>query len=748
MRFQTAIRRFFFSFPIQLLLMLVKKNPLLLAAWAILWGFITQTLSVKWGIPYLFLDPEYMGNIGFGSFLILGGAFGVFIMAFNISSYIMNGFRFPFLATLSLPFLKYIINNSIVPILFVSTYLYQFVNFQLRNEYQSNYNIIIDASGLLLGMFIIISLTTVYFFSTNKDIYKMFGISVNEHAGPVTRTRKSGIVSHGRKGKEWEVETYFSSTGKIRLVRGTEHYDPKMIESVFRQNHLNAAFIEVIVFIVIIVLGLFRDYTLFRVPAGASITMMFSMLIMLTSAFRFWLRGWAFSVLLFVFLVFNYLAQFDFMGSKNKAYGLNYNKSLVPYNLNKLKDLSTDLNYKTDMSGTIDILEKWKRKCFAAGSQKPKLIFINASGGGIRSALWTFRVLQVADSLSNGRMIRQTQLISGSSGGLIGASYFRELYWRYQQHKINSYRSNTYLVNISKDLLNPIALSFAVNDLFISLEHFHEGHFSYVKDRGYAFEQQLNENTGHILAKKISDYRLPEAEAIIPMLIINPTINNDGRSMYISPQPVSYFTDNWGTDHYYHYPNIIEGVEFRRLFAAQDADSLYFTSALRMNATFPYIMPVASLPSEPMLEVMDAGIRDNFGLNTSLSFLYTFRQWIEENTSGVIFVQIRDTRREVPIERKQTKSLLDKLTAPLGSFYGNFSKIQDYNHDQYFQYASSWFHGQMDVISFEIPNDKEKISLSWHLTTREKNYIYNAIDLPKNRQALSQLKILLERESQ
>ena len=63
-----------------------------------------------------------------------------------------------------------------------------------------------------------------------------------------------------------------------------------------------------------------------------------------------------------------------------------------------------------------------------------------------------------------------------------------------------------------------------------------------------------------------------------------------------------------------------------------------------MNATFH--VPTVNLPTDPPIEVMDAGMRDNFGMKTTVQFLYTFREWIQENTREVIVVQIRDLQKD------------------------------------------------------------------------------------------------------
>jgi hypothetical protein len=44
----------------------------------------------------------------------------------------------------------------------------------------------------------------------------------------------------------------------------------------------------------------------------------------------------------------------------------------------------------------------------------------------------------------------------------------------------------------------------------------------------------------------------------------------------------------------------------------------------------------------PVIDVMDAGLRDNYGQETSLRFAEAFDDWIKENTSGVLIIQVRD----------------------------------------------------------------------------------------------------------
>jgi hypothetical protein len=61
-----------------------------------------------------------------------------------------------------------------------------------------------------------------------------------------------------------------------------------------------------------------------------------------------------------------------------------------------------------------------------------------------------------------------------------------------------------------------------------------------------------------------------------------------------------------------------------------------------MNATFPYVLPNVWLPTNPVIDVMDAGLRDNFGQENTLRFIESFKNWLQENTAKVVIIQIRD----------------------------------------------------------------------------------------------------------
>ncbi|MFN8236034.1 MAG: hypothetical protein U0X89_07880 [Bacteroidia bacterium] len=723
MNIKDRLKIFWLSFPVQLVIMHVKKSQLLLVYWLILFACVTQNFGNRFGIPYLFLDPEYMGKVSWLAFFIIGICLGVFIMAYNISSYMLNSFRFPFLACLYKTFEKYCYNNAVLPVMFILTYIGGIYYFQLKNQLLPISIVTIQVLALLMGVGFVIFSTLKYFQHTNKDIYKLFGVATHDgdhdNVKFVSPIRDTKLKRQRRRG--WKVETYLTFPFKLRLVRSTSHYKSFMLASVFRQNHINAAVLEMIIFLLFILLGLFRDYSVFRIPAGGSILLLFTMIIMIGGVFRYWLRGWAYTALVGLFILINFLSGLEVFNFKNKAYGLDYDGAQPEYSIPKMEEILSHYRLQKDYETGLVSLNNWKKKWNDAGVEKPKLVVLSVSGGGVRSALFTFNAMLELDSALNGQLLRYTQFISGSSGGLIGASYYRELFLRNKGSQKIFEKKETYLKNISKDVLNATAFSFIISDLFLNFQQFSYHGKTYLKDRAYAFEEQLNENTGHIMDKQLSEYYLPELKSEIPRLVICPTVVNDGRFIVISPLPSTYLLKSKNNSNFKE--AIPDGVDMMTFFEKQGAGNLRYLSALRMNATFPYIMPAAQMPSEPSFQVMDAGVRDNYGVQTSVRYLIAYRQWIKENTSGVVFVQIRDNNKYEQSKMRTIKSLWEKVMSPFKNLSSNFIVMQDYVNDSFSEYLKTIYGRQIRFIDLQMNQKEDRVSLSWHLTQKEKLYV-------------------------
>src|SRR5204862_785253 len=176
-------------------------------------------------------------------------------------------------------------------------------------------------------------------------------------------------------------------------------------------------------------------------------------------------------------------------------------------------------------------------------------------------------------------------------------------------------------------------------------------------------EEELNRNTHGLLDKDIGEYQQDENVANIPLMFFNSLVTRDSWKMIISTQPISFMMQGW-QDTTRMPPMDPDAVDFGAFFKNQNPYNLRLLTALRMNATFPVVLPNVWLPSNPVIDVMDAGFRDNYGQETSTRFLQIFRDWIEKNTSGVVVVQIRDRKTggwEYPYE---SSGLNDIFTKP------------------------------------------------------------------------------------
>jgi hypothetical protein len=729
----------FYSFPVQLVLVHIKKHHFLLLIWVFLTLLVTSTVGRHYGMNYLYLDPEYLGEVDFLSFFFIGLALGGFTVTWNITAYILHAHRFPFLATLYRPFGVFMLNNSLIPLAFLAVYITQLVAFQRDDEFASTQMVLSNVLGLLTGVVLMVFLSGTYFFQTNKDIWQILGLKRESESMDIQMVQ--GESSPLPALLIWRVDTYLNIFLRSRIVRSVAHYDVALLQKVYGQHHGNAVFIEITGLVLLLALGLLIDYDVFRIPAGASMLLLFGLLVALTGAFSYWIRGWRAAMYLALILALNALMQQDLFKYQNHAYGLNYNGEPAEYSLHRLDSLSHPARCARDRAHWQSILNNWAANNPPQRGRKPYLVLINASGGGLRAGLFATRVLQQADSLCGGRLMNQAFLITGASGGMLGSAYYRQIAWLARTDtSINKYGSE-HLEAMGADILNPVLFAGVVNDLFLPWQQFQVAGQDYRKDRAYVFERTLHKNTGGVLDIPLCSLREPEIRQEMPLMVISPTVINDGRKLYISPQPVSWLSvpDN-------RFSSLrqrqVDGTDFGSFFREQGADSLRFSSALRMNATFPYILPNVALPASPVIEVMDAGLRDNFGLETSTRFINTFADWLRNNTGGVVIVEIRGHEQFETIADYRGQSFLERLFSPVGNILSNWSEIQDYQHDFLIDYASEQLDGKLDVLVFEYTpmQGAHKASVSLHLTKREKADILQALASPHNQGEFQRLR--------
>jgi len=152
-------------------------------------------------------------------------------------------------------------------------------------------------------------------------------------------------------------------------------------------------------------------------------------------------------------------------------------------------------------------------------------------------------------------------------------------------------------------------------------------------------------------------------------------------------------------------------------------------------------LPNVWLPSNPVVDVMDAGLRDNYGTETALRFLESFDDWISKNTRGVLIVQLFDRPTGGWDHPYQSDNISDHTIKPFLMLQNNWYKLMEYSqNDMMGYYIENPMHN-LDKVFFRYSSETEesKAALNFHLTKSEKLDIarsLNSVDNKINSQKL------------
>lgn len=717
---------FFYSLPVQLFFLHFRRYQVFLIFWYVLFATVSGFFLKSFGARSLFLAPEYLNRVDALATTIVGMAIGIFIMSWNIATFILHTRHIRFLATTAQPFLKYCINNGLFPAVFLLLYFYKAIEYNRFQQLLSATEMFMLVAGFLFGLILSVAAAFFYFYVIDKRVYRRFGrkLSRANKIYTIASRRNQLPPTKGEIRCDW----FLSARLSLRKPRDVRHYSEEFLDSIFKRHHIAAIIAVLIAFVFLIGVSFLSDSPYFQIPAAASVAIFFAVLIAVAGAFSLFLRSWSIPLLIAAYFVINWMYKDHLIDPRNKMYGLVYDKTKrVEYTRNAVLQLGSPENVEADKKAFLGILNNWKKK---QGTDKPVMYLVNVSGGGLRSSEFTVDAMQRLDSLTQGNFMKQTFMITGASGGLLGAAYYRELYWLKQQGRQINLLDKQYSDNVSKDLLNTIFSSFVTTDLLAPTQSVKINGLDYVKDRGYYFEERFNDNTGGILNKTLGDYVLPERNAQIPMLLFHSVITLDGRQVVISTQPARFFMRAIG-DSAHLFATDPDAIDYVSFFKNNNPYNTRVLSALRANATFPYVLPNILLPTDPVVDVMDAGLRDNYGLETSLRFINTFKDWLKENTSKVVIIQIRGRRLgEWEATEDGSLNFFGELTGPIWLLQNNYYKLQDYYLDDQLQYIYKAYGPELYRVNLQYVPSKEEAhaSLSYHLTAAEKKDIRRSLD--------------------
>ena len=729
----------YYFFPVRLFLETLRRNHTLLLVWLMLFLFITKSLGYRYGLHSLFLTPEYLGKVNGLSFMILGFTTGIFIMAFHMSSYITIAFQYPVTATFRKPFLRFSLNNFIIPVTFVIIYLVYSARYQHFEQLFPPGDVTVDLFSYLGGIALFYLFTFSYFNLMSRSLQRLLSLSQGtlgrwKLMQPLKRIAerdlrwKTDNAPADNRGPS-KIRYYLHTPFRIRKAPATLAMTPEQAQTILNRNRTFALVFIFFLFVSILLTGIYVDRPAFAIPAAASLMLIFSLALFLYDLFYVLFKEYAlWFFLTLAVLVYFMMSNGIIVRREGRVFGLHY----TGRESQKVRLLPEQDTMERDRRAMLAVLERWKQRMRLQGEERPPFVVVNSCGGGLKAALWSYYALAFADSVMDHRLMPHVRLMTGASGGMVGAAYLRELYLRRQEGIAGTDSVTARFDDLSRDMLNPIILFLALKDWSFSFQQVEYEGETYRRDRGWALEHALNRNTGYILDKPLEEYRSPEKEARIPMMFLTPTSLNDGRQLLISPLPASYMCGETNVT------SLPSTVELLRAYQPFGAGRIRFTSALRMNATYPLISPLVTLPGEPEVKVMDAGFRDNFGYLAAVRFLFVFRDWINENTGGVIVISL-GIDKNLP----EHTGKAGRYYNPFNNLYADFFNIQMLNGEVMLGNLSALFPAGFHVIPLNLNERSQRISLSWQLTGQEKKHIRESIRTPANRKALEDLFSLL-----
>jgi hypothetical protein len=403
-------------------------------------------------------------------------------------------------------------------------------------------------------------------------------------------------------------------------------------------------------------------------------------------------------------------------------------------------------------------LDNWAAAATQGKGGKPKLVLISVTGGANRSGLWTAATLTRLERDLAAQGIdfpAHVRVITGASGGMVGASYYVATLRGPGGHGFQSDdEANAFVRKAGQDALTPVSHRF----LFFDLPGvFVPGGTS--SDRGLALEQAWAKYLDESLESTFEQLAPGEAAGWRPSLVLSPMQVEDGRrvlfsNLYLGPlietsgaflteeeivgadakeakggkdRPKAKFTDR---------PRYsVTGLEFFQMFP-QAWGKLPLATAVRLNASFPFVSPTGAIPTKPPRHLVDAGYYDNYGVNLAAWWLYHNYGWIQENTSGVVLIQIRDAVSErtrlTPLEKPGTPAApqkvwglaqaLESITGPAVGASNALQSTMSFRNDELLQVLDDWFNNPdasdvpFTTVVFEFPGE---IAMSWYLSDAE-----------------------------
>jgi Patatin-like phospholipase len=392
-------------------------------------------------------------------------------------------------------------------------------------------------------------------------------------------------------------------------------------------------------------------------------------------------------------------------------------------------------------------------------SDKPRLVLVAVSGGGIRAAVWTGVVFEGLERELGTDFRDRVRIVTGASGGMVGASAYAAKIDMAETAGKGAPTQNArtglfpFAESLARDSLSPVAQTMLVRDFTWNTLFPNR----YERDRGRTLEDAWHANftRGHrydedadarLMLFDTSPFERPmralaaqERACRRPSLVFAPIMVEDTKRLLVSNLdlgvltfPVAHRLDV--KENPADAPLARPAVEFFRLFPYSDAFAV--GSAARMSASFPVVSPAVALPTNPVRRVVDAGYYDNYGIDILSNWLLANKADVLAHTSGVLIVQVR----AYPLEKggatfeDGSEGALDLLigavSAPLSAvFTARGSAAYHRNNQQIaelhraFNTPGAHPQARSNFFATTVFELQQNAALSWYLTTAQKRQV-------------------------
>lgn len=316
-------------------------------------------------------------------------------------------------------------------------------------------------------------------------------------------------------------------------------------------------------------------------------------------------------------------------------------------------------------------VEEWiedRKSAIQSSSSQEKfpIIMVSAEGGGSRAGLWSFLVHSYLYERNSDYFKKYLFSMTGASGGSVGNNmFYTQAYQLLEGTTTSKFKYDSlkkqYLYRASsiydRDYLSTSVASLMGRDLFKSITNL----FTFC-DRGKLLELEWEEQFNTVFNYKDSNPlgepylelmpRKDQYPFIRPLLITNTTHLQTGERAIMSPVKTSDDANNMAV--------------FKDLLGLYPSDTLMIkrSTAMSMNARFPYISPAARITK--LGQYGDAGYYNNIGGAVTRRLEKALLKELEKDSTLTDKYEVKHLLITNFVKESETIAYSSQLVAPAG----------------------------------------------------------------------------------